>query len=50
MYAGIGEQDQQPVSQPYQIPAGYESYGAGTLINYGGVNYVIGSDGYMYVQ
>ena len=43
---------QQPVYQPtpYFIPAGYEGYGAGTLINYGGVNYTIGTDGYMYQQ
>jgi len=33
--------------QPYQVPAGYEAYGAGTLINYGGFNYVIRGDGTM---
>ena len=36
---------QAPVAgQPYQIPAGYEGYGAGTLIAYGGYNYVIQSN------
>jgi hypothetical protein len=33
--------------QPYQVPPGYESYGAGTLINYGGLDYVIQGDGTM---
>ena len=47
---------QQPVYQqpaytgPFQIPAGYEGYGAGTMINYGGLNYVIAADRYMYQQ
>lgn len=36
--------------QAYIIPDEYKGYGAGTLINYGGINYVIGSDGYMYIQ
>jgi hypothetical protein len=38
------------VDQPYQVPTGYESYGAGTSINYGGFNYVIQSDGTMLLQ
>jgi len=33
--------------QPYQVPAGYEAYGAGTLISYGGFNYVIQGNGTM---
>jgi hypothetical protein len=33
--------------QPYQIPAGYTGYGAGTLISYGGFNYVIQDNGTM---
>ena len=33
--------------QPYEIPAGYEGYSAGTLINYGGANYVIQDNGTM---
>jgi hypothetical protein len=35
--------------QPYQVPAGYEAYGPGTLINYGGYDYVIQGDGTMLV-
>ena len=39
---------QAPISgQPYQVPPGYEMYGAGTLVNYGGFNYVIQGDGTM---
>ena len=39
---------QAPVSgQPYQVPAGYEGYGAGTLVAYAGYNYVIQGDGTM---
>jgi hypothetical protein len=39
---------QAPVpGQPYQVPAGYEAYGAGTLVAYGGYNYVIQCDGTM---
>lgn len=30
--------------QPYQLPAGYEGYGAGTVVAYGGYNYVIRAD------
>jgi hypothetical protein len=37
----------QPPQQAYQIPAGYEGYPDGTVINYGGSNYVI-SGGVMY--
>ena len=37
----------QVAGQPYQVPAGYEQYGAGTLIAYGGSNYVISGDGTM---
>jgi hypothetical protein len=33
--------------QPYQVPAGYERYGPGTLISYGGYNYVIQGNGTM---
>ena len=33
--------------QPYQVPAGYEAYQAGTLISYGGYNYVIQGGGTM---
>ena len=36
--------------QPYQVPAGYEAYGAGTLVAYGGYNYVIQGDGTMLVS
>ena len=36
--------------QPYQVPAGFESYGPGTLISYGGYNYVIQGDGTMLLQ
>ena len=50
--AAGGYQQQAAVSQPtapqrYQIPAGYEAYGPGTIINYGDANYVIGGDGTM---
>lgn len=39
---------QAPVSgQPYMVPTGYESYGPGTLISYGGYNYVIQEGGTM---
>ena len=39
---------QAPIAgQPYQIPDGYTGYGSGTLINYGGFNYVIQGDGTM---
>jgi len=33
--------------QPYAIPAGYEGYSAGTLISYGGYNYVTQDNGTM---
>jgi hypothetical protein len=33
--------------QPYQVPTGYEGYGAGTLITYGAASYVIQGDGTM---
>jgi len=36
--------------QPYQIPAGFEGYGPGTLISYGGNNYVTQGDGTMLLQ
>ncbi len=36
--------------QPYQIPAGFEGYGPGTLISYGGYNYVTQGDGTMLLQ
>jgi hypothetical protein len=39
---------QAPVpGQPYQVPDGYTGYGSGTLISYGGYNYVIQGDGTM---
>ena len=39
---------QAPVfGQPYQVPAGYEGYGCGTPVAYGGYNYVIQGDGTM---
>lgn len=37
----------QVAGQPYQIPAGFESYPAGSLITYGGYNYVTQPDGTM---
>lgn len=37
----------QVAGQPYQIPPGFESYSAGTLITYGGYNYVTQPDGTM---
>jgi hypothetical protein len=43
-----GARAQAPIlGQPYQVPFGYSGYGAGTLINYGGYNYVIQGDGTM---
>ena len=42
---------QAPVpGQPYQVPAGFEGYGVGTLVSYGGYNYVIQGDGTMQVS
>ena len=39
---------QAPVpGQPYQVPFEFSGYGPGTLINYGGFNYVIQGDGTM---
>ena len=42
----------QPIYQPqrYYIPAGYEGYPPGTVVNYGGILYVIGNNGFMYLQ
>ena len=37
----------QVAGQPYLIPAGFEGYAAGTLITYGGYNYVTQPDGTM---
>ncbi len=34
-------------NQRYQIPAGFEAYGAGTTINYGGASYTATGDGTM---
>ena len=34
-------------SQVYQVPTGYESYAAGTLISYGGASYVLQGNGTM---
>jgi hypothetical protein len=43
--AGGTARAQSPVlGQPYQVPAGYEGYGAGTVISYGGSSYVIQAD------
>ncbi len=36
--------------QPYQVPAGFEGYGPGTLISYGGYNYATQGDGTMLLQ
>ncbi len=50
---GYDQQPQQQISMSvggglrYQLPAGYEAYGPGTTISYGGANYVIGGDGTM---
>ncbi len=39
---------QGPVAgQPYLVPAGYEAYGPGTVISYGGFTYVIRGNGTM---
>ena len=46
LFGGITAQAQ-VAGQPYQVPQGYEQYGAGTLINYGGSNYVTSGDGTM---
>jgi hypothetical protein len=46
LFGGITAQAQ-VAGQPYQVPSGYEQYGAGTLINYGGSNYVTSGDGTM---
>ena len=46
LFGGISAQAQ-VAGQPYQVPQGYEQYGAGTLINYGGSNYVTSGDGTM---
>jgi hypothetical protein len=35
------------LGQPYQVPAEFSSYVAGSLINYAGFNYVIRGDGTM---
>ena len=45
-YQGYYDQPQfvQPPPQAYQIPPGYEVYPDGTVINYGGYNYVISGD------
>ena len=46
--AGGPAKAQAPVfGQPYQVPAGYASYAAGTLVNYGGYNYVTAGNGTM---
>ena len=47
---GTAEAQAPVFSQPYQVPAGYEGYGAGTLVTYGGYNYVIQGDGTMLVS
>lgn len=39
--AFAGECGAQVVGQPYLIPSGYEGYTPGTIITYGGRNYVI---------
>jgi hypothetical protein len=35
------------LGQPYQVPSEFSAYGAGSLINYGGYNYVIQGNGTM---
>ena len=42
-----GSAPSQPVAQRYQVPAGYESSAAGSVISYGGASYVISGDGTM---
>jgi hypothetical protein len=45
---GAGAHAQEPVAgQPYAIPQGYESYPAGSMITYGGYNYVTLDNGTM---
>src|SRR5271166_4618720 len=45
--AGSANAQAPMAGQPYAIPAGYESYSAGTLISYGGYNYVAQDNGTM---
>ena len=45
--AGSANAQAPMAGQPYAIPAGYEGYSAGTLITYGGYNYVIQDNGTM---
>jgi hypothetical protein len=48
MSFGGAARAQEPIAgQPYQVPPGYEMYGAGTLVSYGGFNYVVQGDGTM---
>jgi len=37
-------------AQPYQVPADFAGYAAGSVITYGGLNYVIQGDGTMLLQ
>jgi hypothetical protein len=46
-YGGTTVAQGPAAGQPYQVPAGYESYGPGTLISYAGYNYVIQGNGTM---
>jgi hypothetical protein len=45
--AGSANAQAPMVGQPYAIPAGYEGYSAGTLISYGGYDYVTQDNGTM---
>ncbi len=49
---GYYQQPQQTAYQPsdgqrYQLPAGYQGYAAGSVINYGGATYTVAGDGTM---
>jgi hypothetical protein len=44
---GVARAQEPFAGQPYQVPPGYEMYGAGTLISFGGFNYVVQGDGTM---
>jgi hypothetical protein len=45
--AGTARAQSPVLGQPYQVPPGYESYVAGSVVAYGGYNYVIQGDGTM---
>jgi hypothetical protein len=46
-FAGTAMAQAPVAGQPYFVPAGYEGYGAGTTISYGGYNYVLQGNGTM---